>query len=78
MTESNLQALPKVDPHHHLWDLESNDYPWLSGPMQWRTYGDYSAIRRSYLIDDYLRDARPHAVVKSVHVQAMWNLPDAA
>ncbi len=76
MADANLRALPKVDPHHHLWDLDTNDYPWLTGPMQWRMYGDYSAIRRNYLIDDYLRDSRPHAVVKSVHVQAMWARDD--
>ena len=68
--------MAKVDPHHHLWDLDSNDYPWLTGPMPWRTYGDYSAICANYLIDDFLRDSRPHNVVKSVHVQANWNLDD--
>ena len=75
MTDA-LRALPKIDPHHHLWDLEQNDYPWLREPGAPRMYGDYRAMCRSYLIDDYLADSAPHNVVKSVHVQANWNPTD--
>jgi len=25
----DLMAPTLVDPHHHLWDLEHNPYPWL-------------------------------------------------
>lgn len=72
----DLRALPKIDAHHHLWDLEHNDYPWLREPGEPRMYGDYRAMCKSYLVDDFLADSAPHAVVKSVHVQANWNPDD--
>jgi predicted TIM-barrel fold metal-dependent hydrolase len=75
MTEE-LRTLAKIDPHHHLWDLEHNDYPWLREPGAPRMYGDFSAMCRSYLIDDFRADSAPHNVVKSVHVQANWNPAD--
>ena len=73
---SNLQAIAKIDPHHHLWDLDHNPYPWLQGPRGWRTYGDYAAMCKNYLIDDFLVDSKPHNVVASVHVQANWDAAD--
>src|SRR5512141_3105154 len=59
-----------VDAHHHLWDLSANYYPWLTDRVGPRMYGDYSAIRRNYLADDFRRDIGTIPVVKSVHVQA--------
>ena len=56
-----------IDAHHHIW--RAARVPWLSGPMQPRIFGEYSAIRRDYTIDDYMADAQPHGVVKSVFVQ---------
>src|SRR5690606_36444085 len=35
-----------------------------------------SAIRRSYLVEDYLRDVEGCGLIKSVHVQAGWSEPD--
>jgi predicted TIM-barrel fold metal-dependent hydrolase len=68
--------IEKIDPHHHLWDLDQNYYPWLSDRIEPKMYGDYSAMRRNYLIDDYLADSGPHNIVKSVHVQANWDPSD--
>ena len=66
--------IPIVDTHHHLCDLEHNYYPWLMDEPMWRrVLGDYTALRRSYLIDEYLADARPENVVKSVHLQMGWD-----
>jgi len=59
-----------VDPHHHLWDLGANDYPWLTNHITPRVCGEYSAIRRNYLIGDFRRDIGTLDVVASVHVQA--------
>ncbi len=59
-----------VDAHHHIW--RQSDLAWLSGPMQPRIFGPYQAIRRDYSIDEYLADARPMAVTKSVYVQTNW------
>ena len=76
MTQS-LRTLPKIDAHHHLWDLDHNLYPWLRESGAPRMYGNYDAMRRNYLIDDFIADSAPHRVVKSVHVQANWNPDDS-
>src|SRR5262249_8750197 len=39
-------------------------------------YGDYSAICRPYLPDDYKRDAKGHKVVKTVYIEAEWDPRD--
>lgn len=59
-----------VDAHHHIW--RQADMPWLSGPMQPRIFGPYEAIRRDYLIDEFLRDLAGTGVTRSVYVQANW------
>ena len=56
-----------IDAHHHIW--QAARVPWLAGPMQPRIFGDYSAICRDYSIDEYMADAQPQGVVKSVYVQ---------
>ena len=58
-----------IDAHHHLWDLEELHYPWLEEPVE-HIVGDYSAIRRSYRVADFLDDAKNQDLVKSVHLQA--------
>ena len=60
-----------VDAHHHIWRLA--DVPWLSGPPVPRIFGDYTALRRDYPVDEFVAAARPHGVVKSVYVQV--NVP---
>ncbi|SAL80353.1 amidohydrolase 2 [Caballeronia arvi] len=68
---------PVIDAHQHFWDLEANQYPWLTGDtLVAHRYGDYSAIKRTYLPADYLRDAAGHDVVGSVYVEAEWNPSD--
>ena len=59
-----------VDSHHHLWDLGKNYYPWLSDQVRTVSYGDYSAIRKNYLLQDFRRDIGTVNIVKSVHMQA--------
>lgn len=68
---------PIVDAHQHFWDLQHNYHPWLCDepPIAFR-YGDYSAIRKSYLPADYAADGRGLSIVKSVHVEAEWNPRD--
>ena len=64
-------SLPSiVDAHHHVW--RRADLPWLSGPMQPRIFGPYEAIRRNYLVDEYLEDIAGSGVARSVYVQANW------
>jgi predicted TIM-barrel fold metal-dependent hydrolase len=58
---------PIVDAHHHIWRLDA--VPWLAGPPQPRIFGEYAALRRDYLIDEYLAEALPQGVTQSVYVQ---------
>jgi len=66
-----------VDAHHHLWDPGRNYHPWLRDepPIPFR-YGDYNAIRRRYLHEQYLADAKPCQVVGSVYVETEWDPRD--
>ena len=59
-----------IDAHHHLWDLSALHYPWLTTDIQPKSYGDYSAIRRDYLVDDFLADVDSAGVTRSVHLAA--------
>ena len=59
-----------VDAHHHIW--RQADLPWLMGPMQPRIFGPYEAIRRDYLISEYLEDIAAGGIDRSVYVQANW------
>jgi len=64
-----------IDPHHHLWDLDRFHYPWLAEPVE-HIAGDYTAIRRSYRIADFLEDAKIQDLVKSVHLEADFDHND--
>jgi predicted TIM-barrel fold metal-dependent hydrolase len=65
-----------IDAHHHVWDTRLGTYPWLCDPepIPFR-YGDYAAIRRPYLPEDFRADAHPFVVDASVYVEAEWK-PD--
>ena len=70
-------AAAVIDPHHHLWDLEHNQYPWLqTRPLAPRLEGDIEPIAKSYHIGNYLADVRNQNVVKSVHVECGWDPAD--
>jgi predicted TIM-barrel fold metal-dependent hydrolase len=72
-----VEELPKVDAHHHIWDLDRNYYPWLQdGPPVQRVYGDSAPLRRNYLLSDYLRDAADQNIVKSVYLQCGYDPSD--
>ncbi len=71
VTDGDLQV---VDAHQHFCDLERNYYPWLSDPEQIPfRYGDYSAIRRTYMPPDYRSDSAGNRIVATVHVEAEWD-----
>lgn len=66
-----MAALPFVDAHIHLWDLTRIRYPWLTPPFDDHgPNGSVEAIARTYLLDDYLTDAKAWNVVGAVHVDA--------
>ena len=59
-----------IDAHHHIWRLD--DLDWLKGPTQPRIFGDYSSIKRDYLINDFTTDLKDSGVEKSVYIQVNW------
>ncbi len=70
-------AVTLVDAHHHLWDLGQNHYPWLSDQPEPHFFlGNYEALKRNYLPDDYRRDAHHHNVLATVHCEAEWDRDD--
>ncbi len=60
-----------IDAHHHIW--RQHDLPWLLGPEQPRIFGEYEAIKRDYLINEYLGDIKHTPIERSVYVQANWS-----
>lgn len=65
-----------IDAHHHLWDLSLNKHRWLIDDIEAGHLGDYSAIRQSYLVADFLNDSKNFFIKKSVHIQAGWDRSD--
>jgi predicted TIM-barrel fold metal-dependent hydrolase len=74
MSQTPLWSGPIVDAHQHFWDPVANSHPWLKpdSNIPFR-YGDYSAIKRRYLPDDYLVDAAGHQVRETVYVETEWD-----
>lgn len=67
MKETNLNI---CDAHHHLWNLEAVNYPWLSAPKGTaRFFGDPTKIQKNYLVKDFKSDVGQLPVTQSVHVQ---------
>lgn len=65
-----------IDAHHHFWDLDANYLPWLADkPVNFR-YGDYSALKRNYMPENYRADAAGFEVVGSVFIETEWNPAD--
>jgi predicted TIM-barrel fold metal-dependent hydrolase len=65
---------PIVDAHQHFWDPFANFHPWLEPDVliPFR-YGDYSAIKRRYLPQDYMADVGGHSVCETVYVETEWD-----
>ena len=59
-----------VDAHHHLWDLDVRDQPWISDRML--------PIRRSFPVTEFHRVAEPCGVVGSILVQCVADLSETS
>ena len=72
-----MTGFPIADAHQHFWNPRANYLPWLCDPepIAFR-YGDYSALKRPYLPQDYFADARGFEVVKTVYVETEWDPRD--
>jgi predicted TIM-barrel fold metal-dependent hydrolase len=76
-TDAVVASLPIVDAHHHVWDVSLKAHPWLTGaPLSSFRYGDYAAIRRTYLPATYRLDTARFNVIKTVYVEAEWDQRD--
>jgi L-fuconolactonase len=58
--EPDAEALPIVDTHQHLWNLEQFKLPWL---------GEAPLVARSYTMRDYLDASAGLNVVKTVYME---------
>lgn len=67
---SEPYAGPIVDCHHHVW--RPRDLPWLAEGNVPRIFGPHEPIRRDYLIDEYISDAKSAGITRSVYVQTNW------
>jgi predicted TIM-barrel fold metal-dependent hydrolase len=64
-----------VDCHVHLWDVATQQRGWITGdwePSQEAYLGDYTPLKRTFLLDDLLPLYAAARVTKVVHVQADW------
>ncbi len=65
---------PIIDAHHHLWDLSSGRYPWLTAPdASIVPLGNIDYFRHSYLPADYAADITGQGIAGSVHIEALWD-----
>ena len=58
-----------IDAHHHLWDLDKVEYPWLMARGVTRFFGDPTPIQKNYLPNDLRNDAGDIELLGSVHIQ---------
>ena len=69
---TSLYDGPIIDAHHHLWDLSSGRYSWLTDGPREVVFGSTAPLIRDYLLDDFLADMASIDLVKSVHIQASF------
>ena len=58
---AETDPLAIVDTHHHLWDLDVFELPWLGGAPE--------TLKRSFVMSDYLAETAKHNVVKTVYME---------
>ena len=77
--DKNEDIFAFVDAHHHLWDLKALHYAWLTDkPFERHPSGDYSAIKKNYLVTDLQNEGRPVNLIKSVHIETADGETDTA
>jgi predicted TIM-barrel fold metal-dependent hydrolase len=71
-----VSQFPIADAHVHFWDLERHIYPWLQPKEPSGPFGRTAAIRKAYLLDDYITESMSQNVARIVHIEAGWNSAD--
>ena len=71
-----LPDFPIIDAHQHFWDLDANYLPWLRDQSIAFRYGDYSALKRNYMPEDYRHDVAGLKLAGSVFVETEWDRRD--
>ena len=70
---ADLDQTPIIDAHHHYWDPRDGHHPWLSGSQQIPfRYGDYSAICRPFLPEDYAAGRDPQLERAIAELERSW------
>lgn len=69
----NIQKQKIYDTHIHLWDLSLKKHTWLTNNTEETFLGEYSAIQKNYLFEDYQNDSKDFEIVGCTHIQAGWN-----
>ena len=66
---TSAARLPAIDSHHHFWDPNMGDYPWMVGPVL--------PIRRVFTPDDMRPLLAPAGVQKTILVQTWSNYAES-
>ena len=68
-----------VDAHLHFWDVTTQDHGWITDdewyPSQASYLGDYTPLKRTFVLDELLATFATERVVKAYHVEADWGGP---
>src|SRR5262245_13496109 len=64
MLRRTLDDSPRIDAHHHLWDLAVRDQPWIAGPA-------LAPLRPTFTVDDLEPVARAAGIDATVLVQTV-------
>lgn len=70
MNATSAPQRPRIDAHHHLWDLRRFPYKWLAPDSPPRPFGDHGPLKRNYLLADYRADIAGCGIAGSVFVEA--------
>ena len=66
---TSATKLPAIDAHHHFWDPDRGDYPWMAGTVL--------PIRRVFTPDDLRPLLAPAGVQKTILVQTWSSLQES-
>ena len=67
--ETGSGRLPRVDAHHHVWDLHVRDQPWITGAAM-------APIRRDFTIEDLALEIKTCGIDATVVVQTVASIDE--